>query len=140
MPSFTPGWDHVPAPLAEFHAEYVLGSLTTLSPDGTPHTVPVGVTLDPERGCAWVITRDSSRKVRNVESAGGPAPVTVCQVAGAKWATVEGTATVRRDDDSVQRAVELYAERYGRRPTPDARRVALRIEVGRILHGPALQA
>lgn len=138
MTTFTPGWDAVPAKLAEFYAEYQLNTLTTIRPDGSPHVVPVGVTLDVEQQCAWIITRDGSRKVRNVEAADGGAQVAICQVDGPRWSTIEGRAEVRRDAESRDRAIELYAQRYRRQPAPDERRIALRIEVDRIVHGPAL--
>lgn len=138
MSLFTPGWDAIPTNLAAFYDEYHLNTFTTLRPDGRPHVVPVGVTLDVEHQCAWVITRSGSRKVRNLEAAGDLAPVAICQVAGPRWSTIEGRAEIRRDTESRDRAVALYAQRYGRQPTPDDRRIALRIEVDRIVFGPAL--
>ncbi|CAM3188944.1 TIGR03618 family F420-dependent PPOX class oxidoreductase [Nocardioides dubius] len=138
MSIFVPGWDAFPAKLSEFYAEYQLNTLTTLRPDGRPHVVPVGVTLDPVQHCAWIITRDGSRKVRNVEAADGAAHVAVCQVDGPRWSTIEGSATVLRDAASRDRAIELYAQRYRRQPTPDERRIAIRIEVDRIVHGAML--
>jgi hypothetical protein len=58
--------------------------------------------------------------------------VAVCQVDGRHWSTVEGHATVRSDADPVEEAVRRYAERY-RTPRPNPSRVALRIEVTRVL-------
>lgn len=140
MTSFRPGWDALPPKIRDFYATYLLNTLTTLRPDGRPHVVPVGVTLDPEWECAWIITRAGSRKVRNVE-AGAATPegarVAVCQVDGPRWSTIEGTARVVTDPDSVARAVECYAARY-RQPSENPERVAIRIEVDRILHGPML--
>jgi len=52
--------------MAGFWTERHLCTLTTLRSDGTPHVVPVGVALDPDEGCAWVIASRTSRKVRNV--------------------------------------------------------------------------
>lgn len=143
MSIFVPGWDAFPAKLWDFYSEYQLNTLTTLRPDGRPHVVPVGVTLDREQQCAWIITRDGSRKVRNVEAApesGGGAAVAVCQVDGPRWSTVEGRATIRRDAESRDRAIELYAQRYRRQPTPDERRIAIRIDLDRIVHGAMLDA
>jgi len=68
-------------------------------------------------------------KVRHLAT---PAPVAACQVDGGRWSTLEGTATVLADDASVARAVERYAGRY-RQPQPNPERVALRIEVERVL-------
>lgn len=136
MSVWTPGWDDVPEALAAFWAERHLCSLATLRPDGRPHLVPVGVALDVDQGCAWVITFPSSRKARNVlESPGGP--VAAGQVDGARWATIEGTARATTEPDEVARAVEMYARRY-RQPKERPERVALRIEVERILHSARL--
>ncbi|MGW9029489.1 pyridoxamine 5'-phosphate oxidase family protein [Streptomyces sp. NPDC055722] len=53
----------------EFWGEYPLCMLTTLRPDGRPHVVPVGVTLNADAGIARMATRKSSRKVSNVQAA-----------------------------------------------------------------------
>lgn len=129
MASWTPGWDAFPSPLLDFWTERHLCTLTTLRHDGTPHVVPVGVALDPEQRCAWVITSRSSAKVRHVA---GDGRVAASQVDGRHWSTLEGVAEVRTDEESVRRAVERYAARY-RQPRPNPDRVALRIEVGRFL-------
>jgi F420H(2)-dependent biliverdin reductase len=129
MTSWRPGWDEVPPALLEFWTERHLCTLTTLRADGSPHVVPVGVTLDVEERCAWVITFGSSRKAAQVAADGR---VAACQVDGGRWSTIEGTAEVRTDEASVQRAVERYATRY-RTPKPNPQRVALRIEVDRFL-------
>ncbi len=138
MASFTPGWDAFPADLLTFWTDRHLCTLTTLRADGSPHVVPVGVALDPDRRCAWVITSPASRKARNLsEAPGGAARVAACQVDGARWSTLEGVARVVDDADSVARAVERYAARY-RVPRENPTRVALRIEVGRFLHSASV--
>lgn len=141
MPFFRPGWDALPAKIATFYGEYVLNSLTTLRPDGRPHVVPVGVTLDTEQQCAWIITRAGSRKVKNIEAGSTDeqgALVAVCQVDGPRWSTIEGRGRVVTDPESVDRAIELYTARYRMPAQNDSTRVAIRIEVDRIVHGPAL--
>ncbi len=119
-----------------FHAfwrEYHLCTLTTLRADGTPHVIPVGVTLDAEAGIARVITSGGSRKVRNVLAAGEEgAAVAVCQVDGGRWSTLEGRAVIRRDPESVAEAVRRYAERY-RQPRENPARVVIEIRVTRVL-------
>jgi len=132
--TFVPGWDALPGPLLDFWTERHLCTLTTLRPDGRPHVVPVGVALDAERGCAWVITSGTARKARNL-AAGGL--VAACQVDGARWSTIEGRGTVHDDPDTVARAVERYAGRY-RQPRENPARVALRLEVDRFVFGPGL--
>jgi PPOX class probable F420-dependent enzyme len=128
-------WDELPAPLVEFWTERHLCTLTTLRADGRPHVVPVGVVLDHEQRCAWVITSRTSVKARHLAT---PAPVAACQVDGRRWSTIEGTGVVRADAASVARAVELYAGRY-RQPRPNPARVALRIEVERVLRSSGLR-
>lgn len=116
-----------------FWRERHLLTLTTLRPDGTPHVVPVGVTYDPTSRLARVITSRASRKARNVAAygaAGGAAAV--CQVAGGRWATLEGTAVIRDDPEDVADAERRYAERY-REPRPNPDRVVIEIEVSRAL-------
>ncbi|MFE3600764.1 pyridoxamine 5'-phosphate oxidase family protein [Streptomyces sp. NPDC059142] len=115
----------------EFWSEYHLCTLTTLRPDGRPHVVPVGVTIDAPAGVARVITRKSSRKVANVLAWGGEARVAVCQVDGGRWATLEGVAEVCTDEATVRDAVARYGERYGRTPTPDPERVVIKISIER---------
>ena len=137
MTAWRPGWDEFPPALLDFWTERHLLTLTTLRTDGTPHVVPVGVTLDLDERCAWVITSRHSRKVRNLTAAGGSGPVAACQVDGARWSTLEGVAHVTDDPTRVARAVERYAARY-RVPRENPERVALRIEVGRFLHGASL--
>jgi len=127
--SWQPGWADFPPALLEFWTERHLCTLTTLRADGRPHVIPVGVALDVEESCAWVITNGTSRKAH--QAAADPR-VAACQVDGARWSTIEGTARVLTDEASVQRAVDRYAARY-RSPKPNPLRVALRIEVDRFL-------
>jgi PPOX class probable F420-dependent enzyme len=134
MSSFTPGWSTIPAPLLDFWTERHLCTLTTLRADGSPHVVPVGVALDLERECAWVITGATSMKARHLRF---PGTVAACQVDGPRWSTLEGTAVTTDDPDDVARAVERYAARY-RQPRENPTRVALRISVDRFLFGPGL--
>jgi F420H(2)-dependent biliverdin reductase len=136
MTHWRPGWEEVPGALAEFWAERHLGSLTTLRPDGSIHVVPVGCTLDLRERCAWVITRRGSRKARNLSD---PGPVAFCQVDGGRWATLEGVGVAVKDPAAVARAVECYAARY-RQPRENPERVAIRIEVDRILCSAGLLA
>ncbi|MFI2429199.1 pyridoxamine 5'-phosphate oxidase family protein [Streptomyces sp. NPDC018955] len=106
--------------------------LTTLRPDGTPHQVPVGVTYDPGTRVARVISSVHSKKVRNVVAAGPGARVSVSQVDGRRWCTLEGTAVVRDDAESVAEAERRYAERY-RQPRVNPERVVIEIAVDRVM-------
>ena len=116
--------------LREFWTERHLCTLTTLRADGSPHVVAVGATLDPVTGLARVITSGDSAKVRHVLA--GADRVAICQVDGARWSTVEGTAVIRTDRPSVAEAEERYAARY-RIPRPNPKRVVIEITVTRVL-------
>ena len=128
----------VPA-FAEFFTARLLATLVTMRPDSTPHAVPVGVTVDPAAGTAWVITSGDSAKARNVAAGGADGvDAAVTQVDGARWATLEGRAFVRADADTVAEAVRRYAARY-RQPRVNPRRVVVELAVHRVLTGPTLR-
>lgn len=118
-----------------FLKERHLGTLATLRADGTPHVVAVGFTFDSVASLVRVITFDGSQKVRNAER-GGYASLT--HVDGARWLTLEGTATVSRDPDRVRDAEQRYAERY-RTPKPNPRRVVIEVSVTRVMSSAGLR-
>ncbi|WP_338698680.1 TIGR03618 family F420-dependent PPOX class oxidoreductase [Streptomyces sp. Q6] len=122
---------HPDADFLTFWQERHLCTLTTLRPDGTPHVVPVGVTYDAEQRVARVITNKASRKIAHILEGAPSARVAVCQVDGRRWATLEGTATVRTSPDDVSDAERRYAERYTRAPRPNPDRVVIEIAVDR---------
>lgn len=121
--------DQLPADYLAFLAERYLGTLTTLRADGSPHVVPVGFVFDPDERLVRIITNRDSRKVTNIRTTGRAA---VCQVDGGRWATLEGTAKVRDDAESVRRGVEAYASRY-RMPGENPRRVVIELSVERAM-------
>jgi PPOX class probable F420-dependent enzyme len=123
-----------PASYLAFWRERHICTLTTLRPDGTPHVVAVGATLDPAAGLARVTTNRHSRKARNVRAAGPEgAPVAVCQVDGPRWATLEGRARLLTGEEEIAEAVRRYAERYGRTPAPNPERSVIEITLTRLL-------
>jgi PPOX class probable F420-dependent enzyme len=116
-----------------FWTERHLCTLTTIGPDGRPHVVPVGATLDADAGLVRVIASGTSLKARQIAAAGpAGAAVAVCQVDGRRWATAKGTATVSADPAEVAEAERRYALRY-RRPRPNPQRVVLLIRLERML-------
>jgi PPOX class probable F420-dependent enzyme len=127
--AWKPDWADFPSLLLNFWTERHLCTLASVRADGRPHLVPVGVALDLEEQCAWVITNEHSLKVKHVAA---DDKVAACQVSGRHWSTIEGTAHVMTDEISVARAVACYSARY-REPQPNPSRVALRIEVDRFL-------
>ena len=116
-----------------FWTERHLAALVTLRADGTPHVVPVGVTLDldVQPPLARVICSRGSVKARNAAARGVAA---VSQVDGRRWSTLEGDAVVRTDRAAVAEAERRYALRY-REPRPNPERVVVEITVRRVL-GP----
>lgn len=129
------GRGHAMSPeLRDFWSEWHLSTLTTLRADGSPHVVPVGVTVDDEFEVARVICSRDSVKARNIRAAGADgAPVAVSQVDRRRWSTLEGIAVVREDPESVRDAEARYAVRYGRQPRPNPERVVLEITINRRL-------
>jgi PPOX class probable F420-dependent enzyme len=128
-------WDDAVADMAflEFWRWRRVCLLSTVRPDGRPHAVAVGATLDPDAGLLRVITSRGSRKVAHVSAAGpGGARVAVSQVEGARWCSVEGVALVRSEPDRVAEAERRYAHRY-RRPRPNPERVVIEIAARTVL-------
>jgi PPOX class probable F420-dependent enzyme len=122
-------FDDVSAEFRAFWTERRIGTLVTLRRDGSPHVVPVGVTLDLAAGLARVICSGGSQKARNVAATG---VAVVSQLDGRRWSTLEGTAVVRAEPAAVADAERRYAERY-RVPRENPERVVLEITVRRLL-------
>jgi PPOX class probable F420-dependent enzyme len=112
-----------------FWTERRLCTVSSVSRRGGLHVVPMGVVVDFDAGTAWAITSGTSAKVRNLRE---DPTIAVCQVDGRHWSTLQGTAEVRTDQDSVDEAVRRYAARY-KTPRPNAARVALRIRITSVL-------
>jgi F420H(2)-dependent biliverdin reductase len=121
--------DGVSDDFREFWTERHLAVLVTLRADGSPHAVPVGVTLDVEARLARVICRGGSVKARNAAARG---VAVVSQVDGRRWSTIEGDAVVRAEPGAVAEAEHRYAQRY-RQPRPNPERVVIEIAVRRVL-------
>ena len=115
--------------LREFWRERHLCTVTFIKPDGRPHVVPMGVVLSDDPDTAWAITSRDSFKARLLHA---PGPIAICQVDGARWSTLQGTAAVLADESSVAEAVRMYASRY-RNPRPNPKRVAVRVTVEKII-------
>ncbi|MEU7640232.1 MULTISPECIES: PPOX class F420-dependent oxidoreductase [unclassified Streptomyces] len=125
MTSATPA---PPPPHEGFWEERRTCFLATSRPNGTPHLVPVGVTYDPATRIARVISSGTSKKVRNIRAAGQGARVAVSQAEGRRWCTLEGTAVVKDDPESVADAEARYAQRY-KTPRPNPERVVIEITI-----------
>ncbi len=114
-----------------FWAQRRLCMLASPRPDGSIHQVPVGATYDADARLVRVISSGSSYKARNLAAHPG-ARVSVSQVEGRSWCTLEGSATVSDDPDRVAEAVRRYGERY-KAPRENPGRVVIEIAVERFL-------
>lgn len=110
-----------------------LAILSTISPSGRIHSVPVGFTF--ADGVLRIITGDGTQKVRNIERTGHS---TVSQVDGIRWLTLSGPARIERDADAVADAVARYAVRY-RQPRVNPERVVIRVDVDDMLGSSGLR-
>jgi len=124
----------IPQGVRAFAAERHLATLTTMRPDGSPHVVPVGFTLQDGTDVVRVITVGTSRKAAHVREGGRAA---VCWVDGGRWATLEGSARVVADAEGVRLAERLYAAKY-RGPAERSDRVAIEMVVDRVLASASL--
>ena len=119
--------------IRQFWTERRLASLTTVRPNGTPHVVAVGVTVDFGQGIARVIASGTSYKARLIRAAGDTGlAAAVCQFEGRTWSTLEGRIRLLDDAASVRDAEERYAQRY-RQPRENPQRVVLELTIGRVL-------
>ncbi|GAA4223838.1 PPOX class probable F420-dependent enzyme [Streptosporangium album] len=116
-----------------FLSEPHLATLTTFRPDGSPHVVAVRFTWDGQAGMARVMTVASSRKARNLLAAPG-GRAALCQVAGFRWITLEGTATVSDDLRRMAEGVRRYTRRYSSPPPDPPGRVVIEIAVDRVMN------
>lgn len=112
-----------------FLTERHLAMLTTLRGDNSPHVVAVGFTFDPATHLARVITTGGSQKAVNAKERG---VAVLSQVDGARWLSLEGSATVSAEPDAVRDAELRYAQRY-RTPRVNPRRVVIEVRVERVL-------
>ncbi|MGU3652706.1 F420-dependent biliverdin reductase [Mycolicibacterium sp. A43C] len=117
-----------------FLTERHLAMLTTLRSDNSPHVVAVGFTFDPTTHLARVITTGGSQKAVNAKERG---VAVLSQVDGARWLSLEGTATVSGDPDDVRDAELRYAQRY-RTPRVNPRRVVITVHIERVLGSSTL--
>jgi PPOX class probable F420-dependent enzyme len=118
----------------QFVTDRHLATLSSMGRSGDIHTVPVGFTL--REGVVRIIATDGTQKVRNIERDGR---ATVCQVEGIRWITFAGTARVSREPGAIERAVQLYAQRY-RQPRVNPARIVIEIEVAKVLGSSGLRA
>jgi F420H(2)-dependent biliverdin reductase len=120
--------DNLPPAALTFLTDRHLASLSIAKPDGKVHVSPVGFTFEAATGLARVITSSTARKSAHATTAGR---VSICQIDGAYWLTLEGTVRVSDDPAEVHEAVTRYEQRY-RPPRENPQRVVLIVAVERI--------
>ena len=109
----------LPAGVKQFLTERHLATLSIPRQGQSPHVTPVGFTWDDESGLARVITFADSQKVKLLEAQATESGVMVslCQVDGGRWLTLEGTAQVTSEEARCLEGVRRYGQRY--RPPKD---------------------
>jgi F420H(2)-dependent biliverdin reductase len=104
--------------------------LTTVRPDGRPHTALVGYSFDPATKSCWLILRGSGVKFANVIAAGGSAPATLCQHGtGGRWLTFEGTLRLVPGPEALAETLSRYRARYGSQIGEDPTRICAILDV-----------
>ncbi|WP_445185176.1 pyridoxamine 5'-phosphate oxidase family protein [Pseudonocardia sp. Cha107L01] len=105
----------LPAAVETFLTEAHLATRTTIRPDGTPHVTPVRCTWDNAARLARITTVATSHKVSNLV-ASPQHRAALCQAAGFRWVTLQGTALESDNHERVSEGVWRYTRRYRSRP------------------------
>lgn len=105
----------MPPDAERFLAQNAICTLSTSRPDGSPHVTAVRFSWDSKAGLARVMTVGTRRKARNI-SENPHAWVSLCQLVGYRWLTLEGPATVSDDPERVAEGIRRYIKRYGSSP------------------------
>ncbi len=87
--------------------------LTTVRPDGRPHTAAVGFSWDPETRECWLVLRGSGVEHANLVVAGGEQSVTLCQHGGGRWISFEGVLRLVAGPEALAETLRRYRSRYG---------------------------
>jgi F420H(2)-dependent biliverdin reductase len=124
--SFDPG--NLAPNVVTFLLQRHLATLSVVRPNGQVHVSPVGFTFDPATGIARVITSATARKSIHSAAAGR---VSLCQVDGGNWLTLEGDVRVSADPEEVADAEARYTHRY-KAPRANPTRVVLVVNVDRL--------
>ena len=115
-------------------AEPAFAGLTTLRPDGRPHTAAVGYSWDPSTHECWLIVRGSGVKYTNLIAAGGQQSVTLCQHGtGGRWLSFEGELRLVPGPEALAETLRRYRLRYGAQIGDDPTRVCAVLAVHRAI-------
>ena len=105
--------------------------LTTLHPDGSPHTVCVCMTYDVNHRTARIIALHNSVKVANLRA--NKSTSLSMQDEEGRWATFSGDGCIRENRASVEEAVRQHRLRYSRKTSFSPDFVSIEIQVKRII-------
>jgi F420H(2)-dependent biliverdin reductase len=117
----------------DFLTEFHVAVMTTTRPDGSLHGAGIGFTYDLVTRQCWLIAQNDSVKVRNIIEG---SRALVAQVEGSRWLSLEGKARVDDEPEVVAEAERRYAIRYPGHGNPAVGRVAIIINVERIVGIP----
>ena len=122
--------DPLPARTTVLLTERAFAALTTIRPDGRPHTAVVGFVYDADAHECWLILRGSGVKHANLTAAGGEQSVTLCQSGeGGRWITFEGKLRLVPGREALAETLRRYRTRYGDQIADDPSRVAAVLSV-----------
>ncbi len=122
----------LPPAAEEFLAGNHLCTFVTIRPDGSPHAVPVRFTWDAGSGLVRIMTVATRRKVRNLLARPGER-VSLCQVEGSRWLTLEGTALATDDAARVAEGARRYTRRYWSPPPNPHGLVVIEVAIDRVM-------
>ncbi len=122
--------DQLDADALGFLDEVHLATLTTTTPAGELHVVPVAYSYDHDEHTIRIVAPGNTVKVVNAEAGSAGA---LCFVDGGRWMSLHGLLEVRRDPARVADTVARYTERYGppHGAIPDRVSLELRVELVR---------
>ena len=114
--------------------EPAFAGLTTVRPDGRPHTAVVGYSWDAATRECWLILRGSGVKHANLFAARGQQSVTLCQHGtGGRWIAFEGVLRLMPGPDALAETLRRYRLRYGAQISDDPTRVCAVLAVQRAI-------
>lgn len=124
--------DSFPERTVEMLHEPAFAALTTIRPNGRPHTAVVGFSWDATTRQCWFVLRGSGVKFTSLRAAGDAQWVTLCQTgAGGRWLTFDGTMRLVPGPDALAESLRRYRDRYGAHIGDDPTRVCAVLDVDR---------
>jgi PPOX class probable F420-dependent enzyme len=119
----------LPADVRELVSARNFGHLASLLPDGSPHSVPVWITLEGDRVAFF--TQPGSRKARNLAEDGRVALSVTDGENPYRSVWVRGRVAATLEDLEALRVIDRLAEKYTGRPFPMRSGVVYLVEAER---------